>query len=141
MLGLSPTTPQQEAAGNEITNDFDYGAVGSSGLAELAAARAQLLLVQRRILETLAKEKGWVAGWAAIVPSKSVSDINLDEPETEAIGKGSQSSKETAIAAAAAITCPALGFALVSITSFQTKFEVRNIRGLSKCLANSFAGN
>ena len=52
-------------------------AIKGSGLAELAANRAELYQLQRRILDSLAKDKGWIVGWAAIAESKPVADVVL----------------------------------------------------------------
>lgn len=54
-----------------------------NGLQELAGLRAQLLAIQRRLLEHVGRTLGWDIGWAAILPSLSIteemSDVNLDE--------------------------------------------------------------
>ncbi|KAI8943647.1 hypothetical protein NX059_001632 [Plenodomus lindquistii] len=56
-----------------------------NGLQELAGLRAQLLAIQRRLLEHVGKALGWDIGWAAILPTLSgteeMSEVNLDEDE------------------------------------------------------------
>ncbi|KAF2274282.1 TMEM1 family protein-like protein [Westerdykella ornata] len=54
-----------------------------TGSQELAATRAQLYIVQRRILENIGKSLGWMVGWAAILPPENekeeLSDVDLSE--------------------------------------------------------------
>ncbi|EUC43169.1 hypothetical protein COCMIDRAFT_7340 [Bipolaris oryzae ATCC 44560] len=56
-----------------------------NGLQELAGTRAQLLAIQRRLLEHAGKALGWNIGWNAIVTSLTVkeelTDVSLDEEE------------------------------------------------------------
>ncbi|KAH7372031.1 trafficking protein particle complex subunit 10 [Pyrenochaeta sp. MPI-SDFR-AT-0127] len=56
-----------------------------NGLQDLAGSRAQLLVVQRRLLEHIGKGLGWSIGWAAILPSlnqkEDLTEIDLDENE------------------------------------------------------------
>jgi hypothetical protein len=47
-----------------------------TGLQELAAARGQLYVVQRRILEHIGKSLGWAIGWAAIMASPADADLS-----------------------------------------------------------------
>ncbi|KAF2855150.1 TMEM1 family protein-like protein [Plenodomus tracheiphilus IPT5] len=68
-------TPNQ--AGAIISN--------KNGLQELAGLRAQLLAIQRRLLEHVGRTLSWEIGWAAILPSlngtEDLSEVNLDEDE------------------------------------------------------------
>lgn len=56
-----------------------------NGLQELAGTRAQLLAIQRRLLEHAGKALGWNIGWNAIVTSltakEELTDVSLDEEE------------------------------------------------------------
>lgn len=58
-----------------------------NGLQELAGMRAQLLAIQRRLLEHTGNTLGWTIGWAAILPSlnesEQMTEVSLDEQEDE----------------------------------------------------------
>lgn len=58
------------------------GAVAA--LEELAARRAELILIQRRVLEHVGKKKGWLVGWAALPANtfeEGLTEISLSDPE------------------------------------------------------------
>ena len=108
-------------------------AAHGSGLAELAGGRAELYLMQRRLIESLAKQKGWSAGWAAITSSKDLEEVDLESNESpyqeeespyqdgdnDPMSRASRTDDQ-----AGAVLCSGLAFSLMSITSFQTAFEV-----------------
>lgn len=56
-----------------------------NGLQELAGTRAQLLVIQRRLVEHSGKILGWSIGWAAILPSLSenapFTEVDIDATE------------------------------------------------------------
>ncbi|KAH8716891.1 hypothetical protein GQ44DRAFT_713193 [Phaeosphaeriaceae sp. PMI808] len=56
-----------------------------NGVQELAGTRAQLVVVQRRLLEQVGKSLGWIIGWAAVLPSldrsQELSDVDLGNDE------------------------------------------------------------
>ncbi|KAF2688814.1 TMEM1 family protein-like protein [Lentithecium fluviatile CBS 122367] len=56
-----------------------------TGLQELAAARAQLLVVQRRISEHIGRSFGWSIGWAAVLislnPKEELTDVDINEKD------------------------------------------------------------
>ncbi|TKX26141.1 putative trafficking protein particle complex subunit 10 [Elsinoe australis] len=54
-------------------------ATAGSGLAELAASRGELCLLQRRFLESLALRKDWRAGWTAFGRSSTAGDLITHE--------------------------------------------------------------
>lgn len=57
-----------------------------SGQLELAAHRAELYLVQRRILERLGKKLNWLLGWAAVAAQheeNKFTEVSLDDDQTE----------------------------------------------------------
>lgn len=101
-----------------------------NGLQELAGTRAQLLAIQRRLLEQVGKALGWSIGWAAIVPSpghsQELTEVDLDdnnEPtiqqEVSHVGKGNESILTIGIFA------KALAKAVSSIDQFRHSYEVR----------------
>ncbi|KAF2640852.1 TMEM1 family protein-like protein [Massarina eburnea CBS 473.64] len=54
-----------------------------TGQQELAGVRAQLLVIQRRVLEHVGKSLGWNIGWAAVLailnPKEELSDVDLSD--------------------------------------------------------------
>lgn len=108
--------PQPDAA---ITN--------GSGIAVLASGRAQLLLMQRRIIEALAKQKGWLSGWAAIKATQTLADVDLDGEEKvesgEEASKASSSALEIKKIAQMLLSGP-LSAALTSLEEFRAVYEV-----------------
>lgn len=96
-------------------------------MAILASARAQLLLMQRRIIEALAKQRGWFSGWAAIQATRPLADVDLDGKEEvgsgEAASKTSTSSAEIEKIAQMLLSSPLLA-ALASMEDFRAAYEV-----------------
>lgn len=82
--------------------------------------------MQRRIVETLAKKKGWLTGWAALLATKSMTDVDLDgneEIESEVQGTASEDGES----AASILLSQKLSSALASIENFRATYEVRII--------------
>ncbi|KAF2024585.1 hypothetical protein EK21DRAFT_104558 [Setomelanomma holmii] len=100
-----------------------------NGLQELSGTRAQLVVVQRRILEQFGKALGWNIGWAAVLPllqhQDELSDVDLDNEDdsslakstTESIGNTKSSTTTTGIFAGALIN------AVASIDQFRQFYE------------------
>jgi hypothetical protein len=99
-----------------------------NGLQELAGTRAQLVVVQRRLLESVGRSLGWSIGWAAVLPSISqleeLTDVNLDENEED-------TAEEAAKTVAVSMDTPTTGIfagtllnAASSIDQFRQSFEV-----------------
>jgi hypothetical protein len=113
--------PNQESALPQAKN----------GLQDLAGTRAQLVVVQRRLLEQVGKSLGWSIGWAAVLPSigqEELTDINLDGDD-EGVAKEEEPSKKemnkmdtptTGIFAGTLLT------AASSIEQFRQSYEVSN---------------
>ncbi|KAI5210472.1 hypothetical protein E4T39_00019 [Aureobasidium subglaciale] len=103
----------------------DTVSTNGSGVTVLASARAQLLLMQRRIIEALAKQKGWQSGWAAIKGPQAMADVDLDgEEETGAgpEGEASTSTAETEKIMKMLLSAP-LSAALASLEDFRAVYE------------------
>jgi len=99
-----------------------------TGVQELAAARAQLLVVQRRIFEYVGKSFGWTIGWAAVLeslnPKEEMSEVDLDDKE-DSDEEGAQLQQEvTPIASTFGISAPAMTSAISSINHFRQFYEV-----------------
>jgi hypothetical protein len=98
-----------------------------TGVQELAGTRAQLHVVQRRILEHVGKSLGWTIGWAAILSSlpeaENLTDVDLngesalDEEDTP-IAKPQKITSSTAGLSAAAIVN-----AISSVDHFRQSYE------------------
>ncbi|KAH7073485.1 TMEM1 family protein-like protein [Paraphoma chrysanthemicola] len=100
-----------------------------NGLQELAGTRAQLVVVQRRLLEQIGKALGWSIGWAAVLPmldhSEELSDVALDEedtPESEEVPTTKSATSPTT--STAGIFAGTLKSAVSSVDQFRQSFEV-----------------
>lgn len=92
----------------------------------LASGRAQLLLMQRRIIEALAKQKGWLSGWAAIKSTQPLADIDLNSETVQSEEEGSKASiapAEMEKIANMLLSAP-LSTALASLEEFRAVYEV-----------------
>jgi len=99
-----------------------------NGLQELAATRAQLVVVQRRVLEHSGRALGWNIGWTAVLPSlvrhDQLSDVDLEtdgesRPEAEnAMEKSIKLNPPTT-----GILAAALADAVSSIEQFRQFYE------------------
>lgn len=66
------------------------------GLVELAAYRAELVMIQRRTLEHLAAKRGWVAGWNSLgSPTAQLKEVDLDEDQDENEDQKSEEAADT----------------------------------------------
>ncbi|CAK4031093.1 Hypothetical predicted protein [Lecanosticta acicola] len=71
--------------------------VGIPGQAELATYRAELVLLRRKMLEQLARQRGWYTGWSHVSHSKQMSMQNVsleDATKDSVLAEGDQPSKE-----------------------------------------------
>lgn len=125
-------TPQviyenERYAKSSPSNAPDSTISNGSGVAILASGRAQLLLMQRKIIEALAKEKGWQSGWDAITATQPVADIALDgEAETEVAeeeAEVSQSPFKVESRVHVLLSAPLLA-AISSLEEFRAAYEV-----------------
>lgn len=92
------------------------------GLPELAAYRAELVMIKRRTLEHLAERRGWVAGWnstASLSPDLNEVDLDADDSGEEA---PSQEDK-TGSADVPAVLTTQLASLLADLASFLSAFE------------------
>ncbi|KAI7518909.1 hypothetical protein KC331_g20952, partial [Hortaea werneckii] len=96
---------------------------GVPGLPELATYRAELVMLQRKMLEHIAAQSGWRAGWAAMrhrAPSK-MQDITLDEDDDHDTTENQ--AETTSDYVASSMILPALKPALASESAFQEAYE------------------
>ena len=106
----------------------DAVTTNGAGIAVLASGRAQLLLMQRRIVEALAKQKGWLSGWAAIEATQILADVDLDSKEElesgEEASKASTAPLEATERIAQMLLSSSLSTALASLEDFRAIYEV-----------------
>jgi len=94
-----------------------------SGIANLAAGRAELIMMQRRTLETVAKSRGWSTGWAGLVKRSGLDEVDLNGTSLE---KGDESADGTADENTSdCLLSPELASPMVSLEEFRTAYEVR----------------
>nr|POE93056.1 trafficking protein particle complex subunit 10 [Quercus suber] len=91
---------------------------GIPGQPELAAYRAELLIMQRKMLEQLAESKGWRVGWAALRHAQSNSMVEVDLTSDHV---DEQVSADTA--AVSTLLTPILVSALESEANFHANYE------------------
>jgi hypothetical protein len=95
------------------------------GLPELAAYRAELVMIKRRTLEHLAERRGWVAGWnskASLSPDLKEVDLDAEDSGNESPDSAPQDDK-TASADASAVLTTQLATSLADLPSFLSAFE------------------
>ena len=126
-MQLSPQTiyENDRPAKLPLTSPSDPVAAHGSGVAVLASGRAQLLLMQRRIIETLAKQKGWQTGWASVQASQPIAEIDLDSKDDtpSAEEEAVPPSSDVRQAAESLLSAP-LAAAAKSLDDFRATFEV-----------------
>lgn len=130
-MQLTPQTIYENERYSKSSPSPQSEAVPSSGsgVAILASGRAQLFLMQRRIIEALAKDKGWQSGWEALRATQSLAEVDLDgkaEPGDavdEAAPEKPTSSVEAGKAASMLLSAP-LSAALSSLEEFRAVYEV-----------------
>jgi len=89
---------------------------GIPGLPELATYRAELVMMQRKMLEQLGAQHGWLAGWAAM---RRVQGKHLDEIDIN----GEQLKIHHIPDRTSSLVCPALLTALESETAFRGNYQ------------------
>jgi hypothetical protein len=115
-----------------------------NGLQELAGTRAQLLAIQRRLLEHAGKRMGWNIGWNAILASlnakEELADVNLeDEEEEENESKQDDPPTEPdaeTLKPRLGISAGALVTAMSSTKQFRQFYEVSRDIGTSDMIAD-----
>ncbi|OCK77953.1 TMEM1 family protein-like protein [Lepidopterella palustris CBS 459.81] len=102
---------------------------GISGLQDLAANRAKLYIVQRRVLEHVGKRCGWAIGWAAIAsaqaaPNESFSEVDLDAPtDTDTQREEEQDETQRTVLPTLGLCEAALIAASSSVEQFRALYE------------------
>jgi hypothetical protein len=113
-----------------------------TGSQELAAARAQLLVVQRRIFEYVGKSVGWSIGWTAVLatlePKEDLTDVNLNEEEDSEEESAAPEQEAALTAPNFGLSAAALVSAISSIDQFRQFYEVGLLAPLHHVPANTF---
>ncbi|GAB7333130.1 hypothetical protein MBLNU13_g04797t3 [Cladosporium sp. NU13] len=110
----------QSFAGGDVPKVVD-----KPGLPELAAYRAELVMIKRRTLEHLAEKRGWVAGWNSTARSPTAMnevDLDADESGEESHASDEQEAETGSSHTSSALTAK-LAVALADSPSFLTTFE------------------
>lgn len=105
-----------------------------NGLQDLAGTRAQLLVVQRRLLEHIGNGLGWSIGWAAILPSlngkEELAEVDLDSEDENATETESPHADQTKLTIPkAGVSTGVLVNAVSSVEQFRQFYEVRRPNG------------
>ncbi|KAH9832732.1 Trafficking protein particle complex subunit 10, TRAPPC10 [Teratosphaeria destructans] len=93
---------------------------GIPGLPELATYRAELVMMQRKMLEQLAAARGWYAGWSSLKQAQSkLEGVSLDADE-----------KTNDVKAETSLLCPQLMSSLETQESFYDTYETLSDRAM-----------
>lgn len=114
------TAPGQDSSVAQVKN----------GLQELAGYRAQLIAIQRRLLEQVGRSMSWNISWAAIIPTldpvEPLAEVDLnDEGESNAATEDADVKVTKMIVPTNGIFMGALLDAITSVEHFRQYFEVR----------------
>ncbi|KAF1829879.1 hypothetical protein BDW02DRAFT_508914 [Decorospora gaudefroyi] len=110
-------------------NQQSTTSLAKNGLQELAGTRAQLLAIQRRLLERAGMSSGWKIGWNAIMSSldekEELADVNLDSDEEHTSEEEALNSKPDAQISmqTLGISAGALVAAISSLAQFRQFYE------------------
>jgi hypothetical protein len=113
-----------------------------NGLQELAGTRAQLLGIQRRLLEHAGKVMGWNIGWSAILSSlnekEELADVDLDsEEEITAEEEASNAKSQIEVSKRSiGVSAGALATAISSLQQFRQFYEVRGVFSIARCIVD-----
>ena len=111
-----------------VSNQAGAVIPNKNGLQELAGFRAQLLSIQRRLLEHVGNTLGWKIGWAAILPSLShqdeLSEVSLNEDDNVDANRANTSEDSTNPTPLCGIVAGPLVTAVSSIDQFRKNYEV-----------------
>ena len=93
----------------------------SPGLLELVTYRAELFMMQRKMMELLAKQREWVAGWALVKENarSSLEDVDLNGSDENSVNGNDQDTKPEASHLLTSI----LASALASKETFHDEYE------------------
>ena len=103
---------------------------GIPGLPELATYRAELVMLQRKMLEQLAEQRGWRAGWVSVRHQRAtkLQEVNLDDDGSD--GAGDNECARDKDRAVSSLILPALTPALASEAAFHTAYEYLSDRAM-----------
>ncbi|KAF2736845.1 TMEM1 family protein-like protein [Polyplosphaeria fusca] len=133
-----PPYAQPTASGQVVFADGHYqdrpipsedGTVpkSKSGAQALASTRAQLYVVQRRVLQHVGKSMGWVIGWAAVLSAlqqdKDLSEVNLNGSSSGTDEQEPDKEKSTVTSPTVGLSSSAIVNAVSSIEQFRQFYE------------------
>jgi hypothetical protein len=99
-----------------------------SGLLELAGYRAQLYILERRVLEHIGKALDWRIGWAAITAARNpqkedLSEVDLNAPDEQTDGGATPNESSDVISSTIGLSAAALINAVSTIDQFRDFYE------------------
>jgi trafficking protein particle complex subunit 10 len=100
-----------------------------SGLQELAGHRAQLYILERRVVEHVGKALNWRIGWAAIIAAQNpgqddLSDVDLEGTEERNEKEAAPKDESDIASATIGLSAASLVNAVSSIDEFRDFYEV-----------------
>lgn len=124
-LQRPPAVPAEGMMSPPSSSGTDVAPKGAGipGLPELATYRAELVMLQRKMLEHLAAQSSWRAGWAAMRWQRhdEMHEVDLDEYSAKQEDKPTSESATAPIASS--LILPALKSSLSSESAFQDAYE------------------
>jgi trafficking protein particle complex subunit 10 len=126
--GVSPSGLMLNSNPGDLPTSGPKPTVPKAGLEDLAAYRAELYLLARRVLEHLGRERGWHIGWSELAGTHlcagpAMEEISLEDGNDTVDDRKSE--MEGAAASSCAINNSLLKFALEARESFYDLYEVR----------------
>jgi len=111
---LSPPS----SSGTDVTTTETVTISGIPGLPELATYRAELLMMQRKMVESLARSRGWLTGLYLIRHSKGgvLDNVDIDDGDAEGVSDVNALGKPSVLS-------PLLAATLESESAFQAAYE------------------
>ncbi|KAF2878354.1 trafficking protein particle complex subunit 10 [Massariosphaeria phaeospora] len=94
-----------------------------SGLQELAGTRAQLLLVQRRVIEQMGKSLEWSIGWAAVLPTLSQTTPNEEMSKVDLNGEDGMDGDDVSTTQKPALASPLTGISAAAMVNAMSSIE------------------
>ena len=100
-------------------------------LEQLAAQRAELYLLQRRILEQKGISSGWTVGWPAVLGPRSdkgasLSEVSLDDDSDDESGRVEPKGASSLESENKGLAVQAFASAMQSLEAFRALYVVRN---------------
>ena len=93
------------------------------GLPELITYRAELVMVRRKTLEQLAKQRAWLAGWAVVKASRTSKTEEVDLNGAAKLAGEETIEENTTVGSVSRFLSPTLQYALASEQDYRKAYE------------------